>query len=356
MLYRIIFFTLFCFSLFSEEHVYLKTPNLSRQEITGTNVGVRPCRRTGVRLEADCVQNKLIIHNYGYGGSGLTLAFGGAKEVLDILNSHTNHPKIAAVLGAGVAGLATAYELLEKGYEVHVYSEKWSPDLTSNVGVGIWSPPSLTEEMTPETKEQHLRMLDNSKLRLLKSTGENPEFAGVKLMNSYALTNHPASVNGSGEPVTIHFDNGVIKAAKRLGGRIGIDGKLFMEDLFSKVKEKGAFLHQKRFEKLEEILQLNEPIIVNCMSFGSRALFNDTEFMPVRGQLVYFSAQNIDYVLSQGIPDSIYCFFVFPWKDRLILGGVYEDGEEELTVKSEVIDEMIRNAEKCLSNNKGLDN
>ena len=47
-----------------------------------------------------------------------------------------------AVLGAGVMGLTTAYDLLEKGYEVHIYSEKWSPNLTSNVAAGSWTPHS----------------------------------------------------------------------------------------------------------------------------------------------------------------------------------------------------------------------
>lgn len=58
MLYRIAFFCLFCISLYSVEHVYLKTPRISRQEIIGTNVGIRPYRKTGVRLEVEWLLDK----------------------------------------------------------------------------------------------------------------------------------------------------------------------------------------------------------------------------------------------------------------------------------------------------------
>ena len=73
MFYKIAFFCLFAISGLSLEHVYLKTPVISKENIIGTNVGIRPYRKTGVRIEAEKIRNKLIIHNYGYGGSGLTL-------------------------------------------------------------------------------------------------------------------------------------------------------------------------------------------------------------------------------------------------------------------------------------------
>ena len=132
--------------LFGEQHVYLTTPNLSKENMIGTNVGIRPFRKSGVRIEAVQLQDKLIVHNYGYGGSGLTLCFGGSKEVSDILKSHSLLPKKAAVLGAGIAGLATAYDLLLQGYQVTIYADAWSPNLTSNVAAGIWSPLFLSDD------------------------------------------------------------------------------------------------------------------------------------------------------------------------------------------------------------------
>ena len=353
MLYRIGFFCLFCVSLFSVEHVYLKTPNISQQEIIGTNVGIRPYRKSGVRLEPESLQDKLIIHNYGYGGSGLTLSFGGAKEVLEILDNQKTSSKIVAVLGAGVIGLATAYDLLEKGYEVHIYSDQWNPNLTSNVAAGIWTPLSFPSDIPEEKKSLHQRMLEIAERRFLKSTSDYPEFAGVRVICYYRLTTDSSqdaiNTTKQGEEVIVHFDNGLIKKARRTY-RLGIDEKLFMDDLYSKVKSKGAALHQRHFESLEDLLNLKEPSIINCMSMGSRQLFDDQEFIPVRGQLVYFKTQDgIDYSLSQPVPNSDYFISIYPWSDRLILGGVYEIGEEALLTTPAVINEIIQNAQKCLS-------
>lgn len=354
MFYRIGFFCLFCFSLFSAEHVYLKAPRISREEMIGTTVGIRPYRKTGVRLEAEWLQDKLIIHNYGYGGSGLTLAFGGANEVVEILNNHKISSNIVAILGAGVVGLATAYDLLEKGYEVHLYADQWSPHLTSNVAAGSWTPLSFPKDIPFEKKQLHQRMLKTAEQRFLRSISHDPEFDGVSLIYCYKLTMNNAQeaikATNQEEEVIVHLDNGVTKNARR-AYKLRIDGQLFMEDLYSKVKSKGALLQQKRFENLEEILNLEEPVIINCMSMGSREIFDDQEFIPVRGQMIYFAPQDIDYVIFQTFSDSNYFFFLYPWSDRLILGGVNEYGEEELMTNSKVLDEIIQIAEKCLSEN-----
>ena len=347
---RILCFSLLCLSLFGAEHVFLKTPDISPQNIIGTTVGIRPYRKTGVRLEAEIIHDKLIIHNYGYGGSGLTLAFGGSHEVLEILSSKNHPSKTIAVLGAGVAGLTTAYDLLEKGYEVHIYSEHWNPHLTSNVAAGSWTPLLFPKDIPDEKKLLHQKLLNIAEDRFLKSTASPAEFAGVKLMHYYGLKNSPqeSEKTEDEEEVVIHFDNGTTKCAQRFY-RLGIEGKLFLEDLYAKVKSRGAILHQKHLGNLQEVLSLKEPIIVNCTSFGSRELFDDKEFIPIRGQMVYFPAQDINYVVYQSIPDSNYFFFLYPWSDRIILGGIYEQGEEEPVINPQVIDEMIRNGEKCLS-------
>jgi len=127
--------------------------------------------------------------------------------------------------------------------------------------------------------------------------------------------------------------------------------KAFVDDLYSKVKAKGATLIQRHFENLEDGLSLEESIIINCSSMGSRKLFNDQEFMPVRGQIVYFKPDaEIDFLLYQNVPNSTTSWVsIYPWNDQIILGGVYERGEEEAINVQEVIDMIIENGEKCLS-------
>ena len=48
-------------------------------------VGLRPGRRSGVRVEADKLPDgRTVIHNYGHGGAGFTLSWGCAQTVLEL--------------------------------------------------------------------------------------------------------------------------------------------------------------------------------------------------------------------------------------------------------------------------------
>lgn len=359
MFYQIIFCCLAVASVFSVEHVYLHSPDLSKENVIGTNVGIRPFRKTGVRIEAEHFRDKLIIHNYGYGGSGLTLAFGGATEVSKILGNNETTTKTVAVLGVGVVGLATAYDLLQQGYDVHLYASEWPPHLTSNVAAGIWTPLFYPKDLPDEKKQWHLRLQNESEYRFLNSVGEAPEFAGIGLIPSYSFkiqAPHESDEATQGEEIIAHFDNGTTKKGRRVY-RLGIDGHLFMNDLYSKVKKKGAVLKKRHFESLEDVLSLEEPVIINCMSMGSAKIFNDQEFIPVRGQLVYFKPQaNMDYCYYHQVNDNsdeskLFFVSIYPWSDRMILGGVYELNETDPIVTQTVIDRMIKNAEKSLSEN-----
>ena len=59
-------------------------PRLRQAEILSVAVGLRPCRDL-VRVEREEIQGTPVIHNYGHGGSGVTLSWGCAAEVLELL-------------------------------------------------------------------------------------------------------------------------------------------------------------------------------------------------------------------------------------------------------------------------------
>lgn len=48
--------------------------------------GLRPGRKTGVRLEVEPVDDCTVIHNYGHGGAGFTVAWGCAEEVKELVD------------------------------------------------------------------------------------------------------------------------------------------------------------------------------------------------------------------------------------------------------------------------------
>jgi D-amino-acid oxidase len=67
--------------------------NIDNPKVLAARVGLRPFRKSGVRLERGKLRDgRVVIHNYGHGGSGFTLSWGCAEKLL----------QIAAPLRAGV--------------------------------------------------------------------------------------------------------------------------------------------------------------------------------------------------------------------------------------------------------------
>lgn len=65
-------------------------PSLAQAEKVKDQVGLRPSRNS-VRIEFD-PRTKRIIHNYGHGGSGVTLCWGSALEVVELVREAIRHP------------------------------------------------------------------------------------------------------------------------------------------------------------------------------------------------------------------------------------------------------------------------
>ena len=66
-------------------------PRLAGAAVLGVAVGLRPCRRT-VRLEAERAGDRLLVHDYGHGGAGVTLSWGCADEVARLVHRRAGTP------------------------------------------------------------------------------------------------------------------------------------------------------------------------------------------------------------------------------------------------------------------------
>src|SRR6478672_13924681 len=58
---------------------------VSRDRVIREVVGLRPFRPEGFLVEAQRVGDKLLVHNYGHGGAGITLSWGTASLALDLI-------------------------------------------------------------------------------------------------------------------------------------------------------------------------------------------------------------------------------------------------------------------------------
>src|SRR3989442_5577073 len=90
-----------------------------------TVVGLRPFRPSGFVVKAEKFGDKLVIHNYGHGGGGITLSWGTSQLATALLPSATLSS--VAVVARGAVRLATARLLQERGLPVTIYARELPP-------------------------------------------------------------------------------------------------------------------------------------------------------------------------------------------------------------------------------------
>ncbi|MBS1988774.1 FAD-dependent oxidoreductase [Candidatus Dependentiae bacterium] len=299
--------------------VQCKKPNLSDDQIIGYSMGIRPCRISGVRLETEHVKDKIIIHNYGHGGSGITLSWGCAEHVLELLEQERVETRSIAdqpiaVVGAGIIGLSVAHVLLDKGYRVNIYAKDFPPHITASVGSGAIRPFGLGEGQDQVLLK---KMHDISRVRFEKYAHEKkPEFGGVKYIADFKI--RPG-----------------IKAVE--DKTLVVQTTQYLDDLFEKAKQKGAQFIYKIFQTKDEVTQLSESIIINCTGYGARDLFSDQDLLPIRGHTVLLAPQEgINYIAGDlDKKDGIFTSLT-PHDDKIVIAGSYEEN-----VDSKELDEAI---------------
>jgi glycine/D-amino acid oxidase-like deaminating enzyme len=294
----------------------LPTPDFSR--VKRYIAGIRPYRRGRFRLEEDRLGDKVLLHNYGHGGAGVTLSWGCAEEVVEMLRESTPPPAEVAVLGAGIMGMSTAMVLIEHGYRVKIYTEKFTPDTTSDVAGAQWSPALVNRG----PKERFVRIMRASHRRFARLAKQD---YGVTLKANYA-TNGRASHLGQ-------IPDGLLSPVERLSrlpfagpakaGRLyhtfHIEPPIYMPTLLADCYYRGVETEERRFEDSRELVALPEKAIVNCLGYGARRVFGDDRLQPIRGQLVLLEPQRLPYMLS-------HAGYIFPRKDGVVLGGSTERG------------------------------
>ncbi len=71
-----------------------RQPRLANARILSAAVGLRP-GRAAVRVEAQTFRDARVVHNYGHGGSGVTLSWGCAREVAQLVRAHSRADRSA---------------------------------------------------------------------------------------------------------------------------------------------------------------------------------------------------------------------------------------------------------------------
>lgn len=306
----------------------LPVPDLSDANILRFVGGVRPCRRGGLRIEAEFLGSdsggKVVVHNYGHGGCGFTIGFGTADEAARLVDAHAEPGAPVAVLGGGVVGLTTALRLLQAGRPVRVIAEKLAPGTVSAVAGAVWLPTGIDFGSTPERVAWFHGILARSIAAL---RGLNGARFGVEELPVFEPEGAPAHDE--------FFDNGTLAAPERLESLpVGVAGGLgrvfrtvfvhtprFLRELIAEIGARGGVFEARRIKDHRDLGALAEPVVVNCLAMGSRALFDDPAMYPARGMVVHMKPQKLGYIVHDGYR------YAFPREDALVLGGCFLEGD-----------------------------
>lgn len=312
--------------------------DVSERRIIRRVAGLRPYRRSGFVVRAVALGAKRVVHNYGHGGSGITLSWGTSKLALDLAG--VANGEAVAVIGAGAVGLATARLAQERGARVTVYAAALPPETTSNIAGGQIKPALLrrAELVDDAWRAQFAKALAYSWRRFQIMVGDR---YGVRWVPTYEGGTEPSPWPTE----MVHAGAVAIPAAQSPFGRptrryqtMYVETGHYLEQLMRDIVGAGGRIEVRAFASAEEIARLPEPVVTNCTGLGSRLLFEDSELIPMRGQLAVLLPQpeiGYAYEFDEG--------YIFPRPDGLLLGGTYERGEELAETTPEAIAKIIAN-------------
>src|SRR5579864_1955887 len=135
----------------------------SVDRITRITVCTRPFRAQGPRLDTEQVGSKLVVHNYGHGGSGWSLSWGSSG--IAVRKAMASGERDIAVIGCGAMGLTSALLLQRAGARVTIYAKDLPLNVRSSLASGLYTPDSricLEEHATPAFKQTWEQMARQS--------------------------------------------------------------------------------------------------------------------------------------------------------------------------------------------------
>ena len=293
--------------------------------ITQITVCTRPFRAQGPRLDVEQIGQKIVVHNYGHGGSGWSLSWGSSS--IAVRKAMAAGAREIAVIGCGALGITSGLLAQRAGARVTIYAKELPPNVRSSLASGVWSPDSricLEEHATPEFKGLWAGMARQSfqTYQSLLGLPGNP----VEFIDNYFVTDQPNGMRRGAPgadtrpkfaelqreliddliPRGEEFAPGSHSLGRRYLRRstlmmfnISAYARLLMADFVSA----GGRIEIVEFHTPADLAGLREKVLINATGFGARALFGDESIVPVRGQLARMIPQpDVNYGLFyQGV-------------------------------------------------------
>jgi len=256
-------------------------------------------RHGSPNLSVEQAGRQTIAHDYGHGGSGWTLGPGSVKYVVDLAEAT---PQVRArrkdepvtVVGAGVMGLLTAYELVQRGYtDITVVAERFDR-LTSHNAGGLIAPVSMDNDPAMQALVDRIG-IDAYRFYASIARGDIPEFRGGAVVvpayferrDDSGLEPYVGVVMSPAKDVVLDFGNGTRRAMVAYDDAIFVDAAVMMGHLTAWLRTRVRFEQRK----VERFSDLPTTLVFDCAGLGGGALNSDTAMVSVQGHLIMLKDQ-----------------------------------------------------------------
>ncbi len=349
-------------------------PNLDEAYLGQKILCYRPMRHGSPNLSVVKEGNKVVAHNYGHGGSGWTLGPGSASYVNSLMinsqyaNALSNKSTPIAIIGAGVIGLFTAYDLNKRGYRnITIYADRID-SLTSHNAGGLLAPVSMDNAPDMQATIDQIGV-DAYRFYDGIAKNKNSDFRGGALIVPTYFNNREDSglepyvgkVMQPAKEVVLDFGNGTTRKMVAYDDGIYMDTATLMGELHQYIKVHNIPIVKRKINSFSELSQY---FIFNCSGLGSTQLANDADVTPVQGHLIMLKnqvLQNMNYMIliyfgegkteaNQKVKRS---FYIFPKRlaksgpqDIGVVGGTFIEGANPNTPNLKEFEIVIDGAKR----------
>jgi len=286
------------------------------ERLTKITICTRPFRAVGPRIEAERLGDKLIVHNYGHGGSGWSLSWGSGQIALDLaLAGRAPSQTDIAVIGCGALGLTAAILAQRAGAKsVTIYAKDLPSETRSSNATGSWTPFSriaLQSAATPAFADQWEQMTRASWAiyqNYLGTSGnpieftdryylsdDHPDISEQKYIDAdpIGFVNYGSRVADLG-PRAQDFPAGTHPFPTqwvRRRSELMFSLTPLIRQLTDDFQRHGGKIVRREFNSPSEFATLAQPVILHCTGYAARKLFGDDSLTPVRGQISWLPVQ-----------------------------------------------------------------
>lgn len=275
-------------------------------------VCLRPFRAAGPRLDTERVGDKLVVHNYGHGGSGWSLSWGSSKIAVE--KALHDGDKDIAVLGCGALGLTSAITAQRMGAKVTIFCRERPPEVRSSRATGAWTPdsrialagkadagfPALWEQMARtswSTYQSYLGLpgdpiefTDRYKLDDDDAPAKPKPPSATKPLEFASYRDRIRDITPKWQELPPGSHSFPVKRVIRNSG-LTFNVADYSRQLMSDFQIAGGRIETTDFRTPADIAPLPQRIAINCTGYGARALWSDESIVPVRGQIGWLIPQ-----------------------------------------------------------------